>query len=308
MQTGQTIRSYRILSRIESDDPGELYRAEDLRHKRTVAVRILPEAFTRDREARERCMHDVRSAAALDHPNICTIAEAGDTGDGRVFMALICYDGETIRERVHRGPLSVEMCIAIARQMAEGLAMTHEHGIVHGHLSPNTIMVTGDGVVKMMDFGLPQEGGTWEQAREAGAAKPEYRAPEQLRGDIPDERSDIWTFGLILYEMLTGIMPFRGPHLPGRMATIVAEDLPETGMVRSDVPGSLSHLCKRCLSIDPGLRPQSMSEVQSMLGHWPFEIASGGQRVWNHIRGRTIAAGVGALIVIAGLIILILSR
>ena len=131
-----------------------------------------------------------------------------------------------------------DLCIAIARQMAEGLAMAHEHEIVHGHLSPSTIMMTGDGVVKMMDFGLPQEGSTWERARETGAATPEYRAPEQLRGDIPDERSDIWTFGLILYEMLTGIMPFRGSHLAGRMATIVAGDLPETGVVRGDVPGS----------------------------------------------------------------------
>ena len=308
MQTGQTIRNYRILSRIESDDPGELYRAEDLRHKRTVAVRILPEAFTRDSEAREQCVHDVRRAAELGHPNICAVAETGDIGDGRLYMVLICYDGETIRERMRRGPLPVEICIAIARQMAEGLAMAHEHGIVHGHLSSSTIMMTGDGVVKMMDFGLPHEGVTWQQARGAGAATPEYRAPEQLRGDIPDERSDIWTFGLILYEMLTGVMPFRGPHLAGRMATIVAEDLPETGVVRGDVPGSLSSLCKRCLSIDPGLRPQSMDEVQSLLGHWPFEIAPGGQGGWNRIRGRTIAAGVGALIVITALIILIFSR
>lgn len=308
MQTGQTIRSYRILSRIESDDPGELYRAEDLRHERTVALRILPAAFTRDAEARERCVHDVRSAAELGHPNICAVAETGETGDRRMFMVLICYDGETIRERMRRGPLPVEVCIAIARQMAEGLAMAHEHGIVHGHLSPSAIMMTGDGVVKMMDFGLPQEGGMWERAREAGAATPEYRAPEQLRGDIPDERSDIWTFGLILYEMLTGIMPFRGERLAGRMSAIVAGDLPETGEVRSDVPGSLAHLCKRCLSIDPGLRPQSMNEVQSLLGHWPFEIAPGDQRGWNRIRGRTIAAGVGALIVITGLIVLVFSR
>lgn len=308
MQTGQTIRTYRILSRMESDDPGELYRAEDLRHKRTVAVRILPEAFTRDPEAREQCVRSVRSAAELGHPNICAVAETGDTGDGRMFMVLICYDGETIRERMHRGPLPVEVCIAIARQMAEGLAIAHEHGIVHGHLNPSTIMMTGDGVVKMMDFGLPHEGSAWEQVRNAGAATPDYRAPEQLRGDLPDERSDIWTFGLILYEMLTGLMPFRGPHLAGRMAAIVAGELPETAMVRNDVPGSLAHLCKRCLSIDPRHRPQSMNEVQSLLGHWPFEIAPGGQRSWNRIRGRTIAAGVGALIVITGLAVLLFSR
>jgi len=313
MQSGQTIRHYRILSRIESDGPGELYRAEDQRLKRTVALRILPDAFTRDLETREECLRDVRTASSLDHPNICAVAEIAETDDGRIVVAMVCYDGETLREKLHRGPFSVEMAIAVARQLTEGLAAAHDHAFVHGHLNPSNIMVTGDGVVKMLDFGLPHaaayvQESTPDPSRQTGAGKPEYRSPEQLRRELPDERSDIWTFGVLLYEMLTGIMPFRGSQLPGRMATIVAEDLPEAGMVRAEVPGSLSHLCKHCLSIDPQLRPQSMSDVQSLLGHWPFEVTAGGQPLWNRIRGRYVALAVGVLIVLTGLIVLILSR
>jgi serine/threonine-protein kinase len=202
MQSGQTIRHYRILSRIESDGPGELYRAEDQRQKRTVALRILPDAFTRDLETREECLRDVRAASFLDHPNICAVAEIAETDDGRIVVAMVCYDGETLREKLHRGPFSVEMAIAVARQLTEGLAAAHDHAFVHGHLNPSNIMVTGDGVVKMLDFGLPQapayvQESTPDPSRQTGAGKPEYRSPEQLRGEMPDERSDIWTFGVL---------------------------------------------------------------------------------------------------------------
>ncbi len=305
---GQTITHYRILSRIESDGPGELYRAEDLRRRRTVALRILPEYVTRDLDTRERFMREARAASALDHPNISTIADIDETDDGRMFMAMVCYDGETVGEKLLRGPLPVEMSIAIARQMAEGLAMAHEHAIVHGLLQPSNIMVTSDGVVKLLDFGLPHEARYWEHAGDARSGIVEYRAPEQLRGTLPDERSDIWTFGLVIYEMLTGVMPFRGSRMPGHITTIATEDLREVGTLRADVPGSLSHLCSRCLAVDPHLRPQSMSEVQSLLGHWPFEINTEGQSDWNRVRGRYIAAGVGLLIMLTGLLVLILSR
>jgi serine/threonine protein kinase len=308
LQSGQTLHHYRILSRIDSDEPGELYRAEDLRHTRTVAVRILPETLIRDGETRERYVQGVRAASALDHPNICAVADIAETDDGRVFVAMVCYTGETIHEKLHRGPLTVELSIAIARQMAEGLAIAHDHGIIHSHLNPSSIMVTDDGVVKMLDFGLPQESSGRDEARVSGETTPEYRAPEQLHGDRPDERSDIWTFGVILYEMLTGIIPFRGGDPSGRMATIVAEDLAEPAALRAEVPGSLSHLCRRCLQSDPHLRPQSMSEVQSLLGHWPFEVTTEGQPFWNRVRGRYIALGVGLLIVLTALMVLLFSR
>lgn len=306
--SGQTLHHYRILSRIESDEPGELYRAEDLRRTRTVALRVLPEALMRDGETRERTIQSVRAASSLDHPNICAVADIADMDDGRVFVAMVCYNGETVREKLHRGPLTVEMSIAIARQMAEGLAMAHDHAIIHGHLNPSSIMVTDDGVVKMLDFGLPQQNIVRNEGRMAGGTIPEYRAPEQLHGDLPDQRSDIWTFGVILYEMLTGIMPFRGRDRSGRMATVVAEDLAEPAALRAEVPGSLSHLCRRCLNSNPHLRPQSMSEVQSLLGHWPFEVNTEGQSFWNRVRGRYIAVGVGLLIVLTALLVLLFSR
>jgi serine/threonine-protein kinase len=257
---------------------------------------------------RERYIQGVRAASSLDHPNICAVAEIADTDDGRVFVAMICYNGETVREKLRRGPLTVEMSIAIARQMAEGLAMAHEHTVIHGHLNPSSIMVTDDGVVKMLDFGLPQQSSVRDEGGMTGETTPEYRAPEQLQGEPPDQRSDIWTFGVILYEMLTGIMPFRGRDRSGRMATVVAEDLAEPAALRAEVPGSLSRLCRRCLNSDPHLRPQSMSEVQSLLGHWPFEVNTEGQSFWNHVRGRYIAVGVGLLIVLTALLVHLFSR
>lgn len=308
IQAGQTITHYRILSRILTDEPGELYRAEDLRRKRTVALRVLSRYVTRDLETRERFIREVRAASGLDHPNICTIADIAETEDGRLFMTMVCYEGETIGEKLLRGPLSVETSIAIARQMTEGLAVAHDNNIVHGHLQSANVMVTGDGVVKLLDFGLPQDSEYWETREKPGSGGAEYRSPEQLRGEIPDERSDIWAFGLILYEMLTGMMPFRGPRTAGRIATIASEGVREVSTIRPDVPGSLSHLCARCLAIDPQRRPQTMGEVQSLLGHWPFEIGTEGQSGWNRVRGRYIAAGVGVLVVLTGLLVLYFSR
>jgi len=308
MQSGQTLQHFRILSRLESDLPGELYRATDLRRKHTVAVRILPDAVLRNSETRERCIQGVRAAAELDHPNICAVAEIAETGDGRFFVAMICYDGETVREKLHRGPLPVELSIAIAQQMAEGLAAAHQHGIIHGHLNPSGVIVTEDGVVKMLDFGLPQERFVRDGATEADAGTLGYRAPEQLRGNLPDERSDIWAFGMVLYEMLTGVTPFRETRVSGGMATGNGVDPAEPAALRAEVPGSLSRLCKRCLSIDPALRPQSMSEVQSLLGHWPFEAGTHDQPFWNRLRGRYVAAAVGVLIVLTAFVILVLSR
>ncbi|MCC6398765.1 MAG: serine/threonine protein kinase [Bacteroidetes bacterium] len=302
---GQTITHYRILSRILTGEPGELYRAEDLRGKRAVALRILSRYVTRDLETRERFMQEVRAASGLDHPNICAIADIAETEDGRLFMAMVCYEGETIGEKLLRGPLSVETSIAIARQMTEGLTVAHENNIVHGHLQSANVMVTGDGVVKLMDFGLPHDSEYWDTREKPASGAAEYRSPEQLRGETPDERSDIWAFGLILYEMLTGMMPFRAPSTAGRIAS---ESIREVGTIRPDVPGSLSHLCARCLAIDPQRRPQTMSEVQSLLGHWPFEISTEGQSGWNRVRGRYIAAGVGALVVLTGLLVLYFSR
>jgi eukaryotic-like serine/threonine-protein kinase len=302
--TGQTIGHYRILERIAGDRAGELYRAEDLRSHRIIALRIIPPEVVQDIDQRDHFLRTARSASALDHPNFCTITEIAGAEDGRIFVAMICYDGETVRDKLARGALPVETAIAIAQQLAEGLVVAHGNDVIHGHLDPGTIMVTGDGVVKILDFGLPHD---TVMRNEKDDASPDYRAPEQMRGTFPDERSDIWSFGLITYQMLTGLMPVRGPRLTNRLSTIVNEHLRPAADIRPEVPGSLSQLCKRCLSYDPRHRPQDMSEVQSLLGHWPFEVRASGRSRWNRLRGWVVGAAVGLVILLIGFILHLFS-
>lgn len=309
VHAGQTIAHYRIIGPVAAGGTGGLYRAEDLRGHRTVALRILPRVVAQDEETREEYLRVVRAASELDHPNLCAVTDVADDGDGGLVVAMQCYDGESVREKMSRGPISVETSIAIARQLAEGLGMAHDNGLIHGHLTPDSVMVTGDGVVKILDFGLPhvrRRRAGHESDRDGGL--PDYRAPELMRGADADERADIWAFGLMLYEMLTGVMPFRGDHLLNRMATIIGDDLREAADLRPEIPGSLSHLCKRCLTYDPRRRPQNMNEVQSLLGHWPFEIGAAGQPGWNRVRGWYVAIAVGIVVVLTGLLVWFLTR
>jgi serine/threonine protein kinase len=304
IEIGQTIAHYRILAWIASSGSGELYRAEDLLNRRAVALRVVPAGVVADTEERERFLRIAKAASGLDHPNFCTVTDIAEAGDGRLFVAMICYDGETVRDKLARGPLSVETAIAIAQQLAEGLVVAHANDLVHGHLDPTSIMVTGDGVVKILDFGLPHG----PAPRRPDANVPDYRSPEQMRGTYPDERSDIWSFGLIVYEMLTGVMPVRGAHLLNRLQTIVSDDLRLASDIRPEVPGSLAHLCRRCLAFESNHRPQDMREVQSLLGHWPFEVSAEGQRDWNRVRGWYIVAAVGGAILLTGLVVYLLAR
>lgn len=298
--TGQTIGHYRILEWITGGGSGDLYRAEDLRSHRVVALRIIPPDVVRDPDRREHFLRTARSASGLDHPNICTITDIATADDGRIFISMICYDGETVRDKLARGPLRVETAIAIAQQLAEGLVVAHAGDVIHGHLDPGTIMVTGDGVVKILDFGLPHDIEMRDEREETG---PDYRSPEQMRGCYPDERSDIWAFGLITYEMLTGKMPVQGPRLMNRLSTIISEDLRPAAEIRPEVPGSMSQLCKRCLAFDPEHRPRDMNEVQSLLGHWPFEVRVSGRNRWNRLRGWVVAAIVAAVTLLIGFLV-----
>ena len=307
IQVGQTIAHYKILSWIASSGSGELYRAEDLRARRTVALRVVPADVVAEPEERGRFLRIANAASGLDHPNICTVTGIAEAEDGRLFVAMMCYDGETVRDKLARGPLSVETAIAIAQQLAEGLVVAHHNDLIHGHLDPTSVMVTGDGVVKILDFGLPHDVAP-RRTETAAPNTSDYRSPEQMRGSSPDERSDIWSFGLIVYEMLTGVMPVRGPHLLNRLQTIITDDLRTASDLRPEVPGSLSHLCKSCLAFDPRSRPQDMQEVQSLLGHWPFEVTTVGQTEWNRVRGWYIAAVVGGAILVTGLVIYLLAR
>jgi len=219
-------------------------------------------------------------------------------------LVLPWYDGESLRAKIVRGPLRVEAAISIARQLAEGLASAHAAGILHGSLHPGSLHITADGIVKIMDFGVAEH--FRDSAGTVFPAGPAYLAPEQLRGREVDARTDVWAFGVILFEMLTGRLPFGGHTSAMVHHAILKEEPADPAAFRTDLPGSLVSLCRNCLSKKPSGRPQSMDDVMSLLGHWPFDLAAITASDPSRLRGRHIALMVVILVFIAGGLVFIL--
>ena len=267
---GQTISHYRITRELGAGGMGVVYEAVDTKLDRTVALKFLPPESTRDPDAKARFIHEAKAASALDHPNVCTIYEVGETEDNQLFLAMACYEGETLKERIARGPLPLDEALNIARQIAEGLAKAHAQGIVHSDIKPANIFLTQDGLVKVVDFGLAKLTGLAGITRTGttlGTAG--YMSPEQYKGKDVDERSDIWALGIVLYEMITGETPFRGDFEQAVMYSILNEAPRSVRNLRSDVPLDVERLIDKTLSKDPNKRPQASSKlaaaIQSMI-------------------------------------------
>jgi eukaryotic-like serine/threonine-protein kinase len=252
---GRTLAHYRVLEYIGGGGMGVVYKAEDLRLARTVALKFLPPELTRDPEAKARFLQEARSASVLDHPNICTIHEVGETDDGRLYLSMPYYDGETLRRRIERGPLPIEEAIDIAEQIARGLAKAHRGGIVHRDIKPANITVTDDGVVKILDFGLAKLMGAAAITRTGSSVgTPAYMSPEQARGEDVDHRTDLWSFGILLYEMVAGRRPFRGEHDQAVLYGILNEAPKPLTEVRAETPPELARIVDGLLTKDPADR------------------------------------------------------
>jgi serine/threonine protein kinase/Tol biopolymer transport system component len=252
---GRTLAHYRVLEYIGGGGMGVVYKAEDLRLARTVALKFLPPELTRDPDAKARFLQEARSASVLDHPNICTIHEVGETDDGRLYLAMPSYDGETLRRRIERAPIPIDEAIDIAEQIARGLAKAHRGGIVHRDIKPANIMVTSDGVVKILDFGLAKLVGAAAITRTGSSVgTPAYMSPEQARGEDVDHRTDLWSFGIVLYEMVAGRRPFRGEHDQAVIYGILNETPKPLSEVRSEAPPELGKIAEGLLAKDPGDR------------------------------------------------------
>ena len=207
---GKTISHYRITRELGAGGMGVVYEAVDTKLDRTVALKFLPPESTRDPEAKARFIHEAKAASALDHPNVCTIHEIGETDDGQLFLAMARYKGETLKERIAKGPLPVEEAMDITRQVAEGLAKAHEREIVHRDIKPANIFLTSDGLVKILDFGLAKLSSMTKFTKTGSTmGTAAYMSPEQARGEQVDRRSDLWSLGVIFYEMLSGSTPFQ---------------------------------------------------------------------------------------------------
>jgi Tol biopolymer transport system component len=259
---GQTVSHYKILGRLGGGGMGVVYKAEDTRLKRTVALKFLPPDLTLNPEAKERFVHEAQAASALDHANICTVYEVNETEDGQMFIAMACYEGETLKKKIERGPLKMEAALDIAAQIAQGLAKAHEQGIVHRDIKPANIMVTNDGVAKIVDFGLAKLSGVTKLTRTGSTlGTVAYMPPEQLQGSPVDARADIFSFGVVLYEMLTGVAPFRGEHEAALIYSIMNTEPEPLQTYVPNVPSELLHIVGRTLEKNPRDRYQTMADI-----------------------------------------------
>ncbi len=227
---GSTLGPYTIAAELGRGGMGFVYTADDPRLKRQVAIKLLPPDLTRDDTAKQRFLQEAQAASALDHPNICTIHEINETDDGQLYLVMAHYEGETLKKRIERGPLPHDEAVDIATQVGQGLSKAHAAGIVHRDIKPANLMDTADGTVKILDFGLAKLTGT-EGVTQTGTTvgTVAYMSPEQARGEEVDHRTDIWSLGVVLYEMLSGHQPFRGDNL-----------LAISGAIQQDPPPALT--------------------------------------------------------------------
>ena len=262
---------YDILDKIGAGGMGEVYRAHDRQLNRDVAVKILPAPLTTDTTAMARFEREARAVAALSHPNILAIHDFG-TSDGVAYAVTELLDGETLATRLAEGRLTVRKAIEIGTQVASGLAAAHERSIVHRDLKPANVFITKDGKVKILDFGLAKQsiagpGGAPADAtqlltdRGTIVGTPGYMSPEQVRGEAGDHRSDIFSFGIMLYEMLAGERPFQGDTAVEIMSAVLRQDPPSTLTRSGAIPASLERVVNRCLEKRPEERFQSAQDL-----------------------------------------------
>ena len=221
---GTNVSHFRVLDVLGAGGMGVVYRAEDTRLRRHVALKFLLPQYSLDTVAKERFLHEARAASALDHPNVCTIHEVGESDTGQLFLAMPVYAGETLKEHIARaGALPTAAALAIARQTLLGLAAAHEAGITHRDLKPANLMITPDGTVKILDFGLAKMKDLQLTLPALRPGTVAYMSPEQLAGAPLDHRTDLWSLGVVLYEMLTGVRPFGGGHDLSTLYSILHE-------------------------------------------------------------------------------------
>ena len=245
---GTVVSHYEIQARLGMGGMGVVYRARDLRLGRVVALKFLPPVLSDNAQAKQRFLTEARAAAALEHVNVCTVYEIGETGEGQLFIAMAFVDGESLREMIERGPLPIGIAIDIARQVADGLECAHRHGIVHRDVKPANVMVGPNGIVKLVDFGIAKLAGSTLTVTGATPGTAAYMSPEQASGGDTDHRSDVWALGVVLFEMLTGQRPFSGLNEIAVAHAILTVTPPRLSSLRSDLPAELDAVVERALA------------------------------------------------------------
>jgi len=272
---GKTLSHFKVIEKIGQGGMGEVYRAEDTNLSREVAIKVLPEQFTQDPERLARFEREAKVLASLNHPNIAAI-HSFEHSDNIHFLVLELVPGETLAERVAKGPLPVEEALEICRQIAEGVEAAHEKGVIHRDLKPANVKVTPEGKVKILDFGLAkafeaeppltdisQSPTLTEEMTRAGVilGTAAYMSPEQAKGKPVDKRADVFAFGAVLYELLTGKRAFQGETITDTLASILARD-PEWEALPDGTPWRIKDLLRRCLTKDPHDRLRDIANVR----------------------------------------------
>jgi serine/threonine protein kinase/tetratricopeptide (TPR) repeat protein len=262
----KTISHYQIIEELGRGGMGVVYKAEDTKLKRTVALKFLPPELTRDPEAKQRFIHEAQAASSLDHPNVCTIYEINETEDGRMFIAMPSYEGETLKEKLKWSEaghgMPVEEAVDIALQVARGLLEAHQKGIAHRDIKPANIMTTSHGTAKILDFGLAKLSGQTRLTKTGSTlGTVAYMSPEQVKGKEVDHRTDIWSLGVLLYEMLTGTLPFKGEYDQAVLYSILNLPLEPASSLRPDIPPGLEKIVDRCIQKETSARYPNMKEL-----------------------------------------------
>jgi len=260
--TEGTIAHYRVLQEVGRGGMGVVCKAEDIRLKRIVALKFLPAHLIRDAPRRERLLREARAASSLDHPNICTIHEVEESDDGQIVLVMAYYEGETLSARIQRGKMDLAAAVDITGKILRGLKHAHERGVIHRDIKPSNVILTADGEVKIVDFGLAKLAGNSECLTETDAllGTVAYLPPESLRGLDTDHRADLWSSGVVFYEMLAGTPPFSGANSYVVLHAIMHDEVKPIHAHRPDLPGWVHPVLLRALAKNRADRYQGAGE------------------------------------------------
>jgi len=315
LQKGSTLAGrYNIIEELGRGGMGVVYKAEDTKLKRTVALKFLPHELTHVPEVKERFVREAQAAAALEHPHICTVYEF-DEAEETTFISMAYIEGQSLRKKIESGPLEMEEALKIGMQVAEGLQEAHKKGVVHRDIKSSNIMVDERGQAKVMDFGLARMVGTTLLTQEGAAMGTiAYMSPEQARGEEVDFRTDIWSLGIVLYEMFTGQLPFKGDHEQAVVYSIRKDKPRPITELKQDIPVSIEQVVSKALEKDPEKRYQHAEELLDDLksisaGIVPEEIKTRLRKAKLQKRKRTILyAGATGLVIILAVLGFILLK
>jgi serine/threonine protein kinase/Tfp pilus assembly protein PilF len=258
---GEIIFHYEILEKLGEGGMGVVYKARDTSLNRLVALKFLPSHLTKDESTRKRFIVEAQAASALDHPNICNIHEINETPDGQLYICMAYYEGKSLREKIDKGPIPFDETIKLFSQIAQGLKTAHEKNIIHRDIKPGNILLTEKGEVKIVDFGLAKLAGVDLTKTTSSKGTAAYMCPEQIRGQKVDHRCDIWALGIVLYEMLTGHLPFEGEYPEPMMYAITNTEPKPLSDYLKNGPEYCQNIIDKLLKKDPDERYSDISEI-----------------------------------------------